>query len=513
MKPQNIKLQIENISFDVAPEALQESTFNDCENFTPNNGIYTRAQGWLEVYNGALTDNILFLLNVRTENDNYWIYCTESAVHVADSFGHRTITPDGYANVNNLDNQFTAAVIGGLPVINHPFLNPFTWDFQAAKCADLIGWPAGTKCRAIRAFKYHLIAMNVSDSNGDFGEYLMWSDAAAAGELPKTWTPASANEAGFNALSATKGQIVDGLTMRDEFFIYKNNSIYAMRYVGGQFVFNFRHVLDNIGLMARNCVVNAGSFQAFISETDVMLFDGQSAVSISDNACSEYLHRYIDTSATHKTLIAYDQEANHILICLPSAASGEVDQALVYELSSKKWGKRDLPNIAFIAKGLITGYYGGNSTSWADATETWQTKDGKWNKSIYDFSAEKLLMSSGQKLFQLGGNTTQDGAPITASLTKTNLHLNESESFKYLKRVWPRLNGGQGEEMRLTVGGHDTASGLVNWSNVNIWPRSTRPYLPVNATGKELALKLESVGGSEYEVVGLTLEINNAGRF
>ena len=52
--------------------------------------------------------------------------------------------------------------------------------------------------------------------------------------------------------------IVDGLSLRDTFIIYKQASVWRMDYVGGTYVMRFSKVLGTSGAMNRNCVGRGG---------------------------------------------------------------------------------------------------------------------------------------------------------------------------------------------------------------------------------------------------------------
>ena len=112
-----------------------------------------------------------------------------------------------------------------MPVFNNGIDDPFYWDGVVTNiCLPLPDWPALTKCKAMRSFKYHLFAMDITQNSIRDQDLVLWSDAADPNTIPQSWTPGPDNDAGSNTLSATEGAIIDAEKLRDQFVIYKNRS-------------------------------------------------------------------------------------------------------------------------------------------------------------------------------------------------------------------------------------------------------------------------------------------------
>ena len=188
------------IIYDLTPDRVDPDTLNAGSNVIFRDGIASRIKGHGQVFGTPLfaLEDLQYLLNTRTELNNYWLYPTGDSIGVYNGSNHFDISPVGMSAVS-LYNQWTGGNLNGVPILNNKKNNPVYWDLNTGNAMiDLPGWPAGTKAESVRPFKYHLIAMNITDPGGIFGEALLWSSAAEPGTIPQSWTPLASNEAGSN---------------------------------------------------------------------------------------------------------------------------------------------------------------------------------------------------------------------------------------------------------------------------------------------------------------------------
>ena len=503
------------INQDLTPDKVDVDTYNSGSNVIFRDGIAARVKGYGQVFGAPLfaTEALQYMLNTRTELTNYWLYCTGDSIGVYDGSSHHDISPVVMTPIA-LYNQWTGGNLNGVPVLNTKKNNPVYWDLNTSNAMlDLPGWPAGTKAEAIRPFKYHLIAMNITDAGGIFGEALLWSSAAEPGTIPQSWTPLPSNEAGSNQLSDTPGVIVDGLAMANQFIIYKNSSTYALQYVGGNQVFRFRKVLKTSGMLAKNCGVEIKGMQVILTDSDVVLFDGNEAVSLLDARNKKWLFNQIDPTHFGNSYVVANTVESEIWVCFPSNGSETPDLALVWSKDSNDWGVRELDNISYVAAGLVSDnvdlpIYDGN-------TDTYATVAGAYDQSSFVVTSDSLVMASPgeHKFFAVDTENTNDGVNVVASIKKTGLDLKSPGRVKLLKRVWPKIEGIDGTVIKFRLGCHDSPNSPIAWGDQLEFEIGADSKVDGFTQGKYLAVEITSDTVQPWRMSGMELEYTFAGAF
>ncbi|GAG28067.1 unnamed protein product, partial [marine sediment metagenome] len=259
---------------------------NGGDNVLFPNGFSAAAPGW-EAAGGNTLFKALWLLPFQTLETFYWIYVgtddagTTGGIGLTDGTTHWDITPAVWAATPA--GSITGGVLNGVPFINNGIDIPVFWDLVPTNVmTTLPGWPAAQRCQAMRAFKYHLIAMNMTDAGGDFPDVVAWSDAANPGQIPATWIADPSNQAGSFSIAATPGGVVDGLALRDQFMVYKQHSTAIMQYIAGQFVFSNRKAFVTSGILARNCAAEMYGAHYVITDGDIIQHNGQEVKSLID---------------------------------------------------------------------------------------------------------------------------------------------------------------------------------------------------------------------------------------
>ena len=151
--------------------------------------------------------------------------------------------------------------------------SPVFWGTSPGSPAEVLtNWPAGAKCGALRPHTNYLMALDYTDELANpFPQLIKWSDAAEPGTIPQEWAPAPSNQAGSVSCAATPGAVVDGLTLRQQFIVYKQSSTFSLDFIGGQFIFGLRLLFANIGALSRNCVVEFEGKHAVLSDGDFIV--------------------------------------------------------------------------------------------------------------------------------------------------------------------------------------------------------------------------------------------------
>ena len=450
------------VNKDLSTHELPINAFTDARNIRFLDGLVYQSFGYGEVYQ-APSFAPQYILPVTISGARYWIYTTAAKTYAVTSTGGSPVVTDiTHATPRTgVVNQWTYAMLSGLPILNVGDTSkiPMSWDLNTAnKFIDLVNWPANTYCKSLRGFKNFLIAMNVTKAGVANPFLVMWSHPADPGTLPSSWDKTdTTKDAGEFDLAETTDPIVDGLTLGDSFIVYKESSTHRMDYIGGNLVFRQQKIFGMNGIMNKNCVTEFDGWHFVVSNSDVIVHNGQSAQSVLDKQTRRFLFQDIDVTYKSNVFVFKNPFLNEIFVCYPSIGSTSCDKAMVYNFVDKTVSFRDLPSVNH-------ANYGSVST---DATSTWDSDAASWDSDLtawngpdYTPDTQRVLMASAlTKLYLLDASASYAGALPNAYLERRGLSFDSPESIKTITGIRPRITGNNGETVMIQVGKSTTIDG------------------------------------------------------
>ena len=519
---------------DIPPAEVGPEFWTDLRNFYMRVGYAQRMSGVSQFF-ADWTDPAVNVINVREQTSNFWVVMGNSTVQVIDQAGTVTdITPAVYTPTIE-PFEATSTPINGFPVQNFIQSPPTFWDKNVGNiCQPLPGWPASTTARSIRSFKQFLIAMNMVESSVEFGDKLRWSNAAEPGTVPTEWTASATNEAGDTTLSDTTGGIVDGLSLRGQFIIYKNHSTYLMNFVGGTFVFTFRKFLTTSGILANNCVAEAEGRHVVMTDGDVLVHDGQNVKSLLDKKLRRFLFLQIDPDNFSNSFVFNYRAAKEVWICFPTQGFEFCNLAVVWDYAHDLLSVRELPETwSHGQSGLVLSAT--QALDWDSQTDTWDSSSGSWNRAQFTGAFERVLTSvavstqdgfadplgdgNSRLLFVDDTSTSRDDSAVFGQITRESMDLGTPESLKYVRRVWPRVEGSTGTTLKIRVGVQDDPTAGISWSAQQDFRINEDSFLNFDASGRFISVRLEDDGApgaipnALWRVHGFDLEYTFQGDF
>jgi hypothetical protein len=306
------------------------------------------------------------------------------------------ITPDG--NVpSTSDARYTSAVLAGLFYINRPDRVPLYYNSLTLKLEALPNWDSADRCRLIRAFKDFLIALNVTKGSTAYPTMFKWSDATLSGQVPDDWDTADLSSlAGENVFSEASSEIVDGLTLRNDFAVYTQNDVFMVEYIGGQAVFAFRRAFTDDGAIAQDCVVEVKGAHYVFGTKDIYVHDGASKRSLLEGRAKSYLYNSINPTKAGQCFAFHYPRLNSVFFCYPSTESGtyyrnptHCNRAVVYNYALDNLSFVDLPNVSSATFANTAA-----KLTWETAmTIQWDQMGGQWADQDDDLVRHVVLTS------------------------------------------------------------------------------------------------------------------------
>lgn len=403
------------------------------------------------------------VLPVNVGPNVYWMYAGQKKVYVTTITNGNAVhtnltrqTSGADVDYSGAQNAWTSTNLSGIPILNNGIDPPQQWNLDTGtRCKTLDNWPAGMKCKSLRAYKSFLIALGVNKSGTDYPFMVKWSSEADPGGVPLTWDESDqTQDAGETDLAEGGDYVVDGLQLRDVFVVYKQRSVWIMQAVGGTYVFQFSKVLGLSGAMNRNCIVELDGFHFVVTASDVIVHDGQSATSVLDKVGRRALFQDMDVAYNDRTFVFKNPFLNEVYVCYVAIGATVPNRALVWNYVDKTVAYRDIPNLNHANFGAVDNTLGG---SWGADNDSWESDLTAWNGPDFTPFLTRVLMASNDgPLFMLDASATFNGALPMAYLERRGLSFGDDDYTKRITSIKARISGNQGQTVRIKVGGHQT---------------------------------------------------------
>lgn len=474
------------------------------------NGFAQRIGGRRAAYAQNTLDPVFRLLNVRgpgglTES-NFWLAFGLDEVHALETSNVDDVTGSALSAVTS-PWQWSATLLNNIPCFTNGLDAPRYWAGDVGTpAADLPNFPAGTICKSLVAFKFHLFALDIDGPSGHLESQIRWSSAAAPGDVPSTWTAAATNDAGSAILADTPGACQCGVPLQDTLLVFKRSSTYGVNYVGrAGGIFSVRLLDGDRGALTRHAAVDVGGRVLVVCDGDVMLTDGVNWQSVAQGRVRDYLFSQLEQASYENLFVEHDRSRNEVWICYPTAGETYCTEAIIYNVATDTFGVRELAQVTHAAAGVVNDT--AQDASWDADAGAWDADDTAWNSANFSLANEQLLTAVDGAELTLEDDDT--ATAIAASVSRDDLPLGAPERFKFVRRVHVRTNGTPGT-LYVRVGARNSPTGSIAWgAEVALVPPAA--FVNARALGKLISVQARSVGTEVWQLSGLDLEYEDRG--
>jgi hypothetical protein len=368
------------------------------------------------------------------------------------------------------------------------------------------------RAKVIRPYRNFLIAMGITEDETEYPYLVHWSDPADPGTIPTSWDYSDPETlSGRVDIADTYGLVVDGMSLRDTFIVYKQDSIWIMSYVGGQYQFRVDKFSHTHGILAQDCVVDIGGRHVVLGDTTIYMHDGNQITNILDGAAADEFFRGIEQSKLTSSFLVHSREFEEVWVCYVPVTGTKVTKAYVYNYKTSVWSTRDLPESNYISLQI----YAPNTatTSWPSSTvaDSWDLdRERSWDFPSYKATADTPV-SAGAKMYAMDYGTTADGTAFTSTLERTGLRVSDMGNFALVREVYPRVAGTGA--IGVTVGAESPLLDAVGWGTEQTFTIGTSRKLDVTQSGELFAMRFSSAGGQRWRLSSYELDMVPIGEY
>lgn len=452
----------------------------------------------------------------------------DSVVMVSDAYAIHEYTSgtvtnrSGSISGSSDPRPFTTTQLADVVYINRPDRVPVFRGPQGTNFADLTNWPSNYRATSLRAFGDFLVALNTTEGSTSFPNRVRTSNIALANNVPDSWDETNVSKSAVvNDLVEMRTGIIDGATLGSNFIIYSSDSIFLMEFVGGQFIFNFRKLFTDAGLISQNCVVEVEGKHYCFGPADIFVHDGTTKQSICDERVKNHIYNNLNNNLANVCFVQHNETLNEIMFCYNSADqqvaftnSDRCNRAAVYNYRNNTWSFYDLPNVSsgttanvnsvatYATTSLTYNLAGGSYFDQEDNFDRHTLMVGEDNTGD-SITSDKLyavdLSDEGKLAFQLDTEATK--APL---LERTGLDLDEAGSaatnYVVVTRLFPQADTVNASDTTMTFefGASDIPRNTPTYETATTFNIATDHKIDSRAAGRYLSYRM-TLGSSDYK--------------
>ena len=405
------------------------------------------------------------------------------------------ITAPGLWSLDNFGNKLIATITGG---------ESFEWDSNGSvstRASIISGAPTASEFSLVSTPDRHLIFFGTETTIGTSDTQDPMFIRFSSQEDINTYAPSATNTAGTQRL-ADGSRIVGAIRGRDAIYLWTDNALFIMRFVGPPFTFSFQQVGTNCGLIGKNAAVEVDGTAYWMSENGFFRYTGK----LESLPClvEDFVYDDINTIPKQHINAGLNNLFGEVMWFYPNSGSGTVNRVVTYnylDSSTERpvWTTGTLARSAWqdssvFGKPHATEYNSSGTTATTDTNYIFGNSDGT---STY-FEHETGL------------NQVKEGATtaITANIESGDFDIGQEglagdgEFMMKIRRVIPDFLSQTGDT-RVTLNLRDFPNDSQASSTLGPFTiTSSTQKIDTRARARSISLKIDNTSTTQFWKVG-----------
>jgi hypothetical protein len=522
---------------DVSPASLPPNAFTRAKNVRFDEGKVSRAPVFRNIKDSlAITPRFTHAIPAATSSSYASIILVSPTYEIREYTNGSVASRQGsISTASSSPARFTGTALADITYLNRNDRVPVYMANGGTQFADLPNWDANWRAESLRAYGDFLIALNTVESGTGYSSRVRWSNLAVANSVPDSWDATdTAKSAGFNDLIEMKTPIIDGATLGTNFIIYSKDQVWLMEFTGGTFIFNFRKLFSDVGIINQNCAVEVEGKHFVFGDNDIYIHDTHSKQSIVDERVKQYIFTGLNTAKTDRCFVQANPDLEEVYFCYVSGddmaeyTNGDrCNRAAVYNYKNSTWSFLDLPNISSGTHGSVSSV-----ATYATVVGSYESIGGTYYSQEAGFDTHALFV---------GESNTTDGItshklygldmPGTGSLLsylfdaqankgpyleRVGIDLDEVTElrrYKIISKIYPQIETySSNKQFNFTFGAADLQASAPTYENQVTFDASTDHKIDSRAAGRYLSYKFTVPDNKNFAFIGFDIELTLTGR-
>jgi hypothetical protein len=412
------------------------------------------------------------------------------------------IDAPGIWHLDNFGNKLIATIADGAS---------FEWDSDGStstRATLITSAPTASRLSLVSTPDRHLVYFGTETTIGTTSTqddmYIRWSDQ----EDINTYTPTATNTAGTQRI-ADGTRIVGAIRGRDAIYVWTDNALFIMRFVGAPFTFSFQQVGTGCGLIGKNAAVEVDGSAYWMSDNGFFRYTGK----LESLAClvEDYVFDDLNTVPKQHINAGLNNLFGEVTWFYPSSSASSINRAVTYNYMDST-PERPVWTTSSLAR-----------TAWQDSAVF-----GKPHGTEYDADAtsdETIGNTDGVTTYyehETGFNQVKAGATtaIAANIESGDFDLDQQrglggdgEFMLKVRRIIPDFLQQTGNAI-VTLNLRDFANQSSSGSSLGPFTSTTSTTkIDTRARGRAAALKISNSGtGTHWKLGTFKLDIQADGR-
>lgn len=499
---------------DVPPFETPANAWTQVLNCSFNNGGISKSGIRLSVLNDSAST-----VNKIYTKDSRIYYGTENKIYLTNGISNIDVSRTSSAYVSDI--EWFATELSNVIIFTNEsnvpqMLRPIDTTFKDLTAWGIEGGTKSWRTKKIRSYKNFLIAIGMQEDGTDYPQRIRWSDIALPNEVPPSWDATDTTKsAGFNDLSEAKGELVDAVQMGEYLVLYTTKEVYLMSYVGGNDIFTFRKLFDELSILSPECAVQVNGGHFVMTASDIVLHNGSTWQSIIENKIKDVLYQAIISTNKSKIKVQNYPAKQEVWVLYPSSINSYLDRAAIYSINTGTWTYRELPNVTAISYGQIPT---DDDLIYDSQTYTFDGGDPKtldsFNGIGQDFVRNSLFVSTYENKWWAvdEGSTGTVNLPCTA--IKQNLDFDdygiEATSHKMIRSIYPQIQGTG--KIYISVGVAENPYDSPAWSNSVEFDIQKDRKADFRVSGRYLSIRFQSFDQDFWTLTSYGIDVIQRGK-
>ncbi len=306
----------------------------------------------------------------------------------------------------------------------------------------------------------------------------------ASSENFTDWTPLSTNTAGDLRLDVGS-EIITAVESRGDIIVWTDESLHALQFISGVFVFAIRHLGQSVTIIGPNAAVDVNGIVYFMGEDDFLTYDG--VLRVMECEVRNQVFDDINLAQGQKVYAGVNKLFTEIWWLYPSATSETNDRYVKYNYFDKVWDFGTITRTAF------------HDSSAFFSQKPYATFDGKifvHESGVDDTDSDNNLV------------------PMLSFIESYDMDVDEGTYHALVRKMIPDFKSLAGSiDLSLTAKSYPSSTGVEVVTKGPFNVLSTTSFVNPRIRGRQISFRIESNDlGDDWRMGTWRAQIRRKGR-